>query len=187
MLRRFNCVQLFTTLWTAACQTSLSMEFSRQEYWSRLPCLPPGDLPHPGIKPTFLTSLALAGRFFTPSTTMVSFFFHRRYRCCTCLLCSSAWTSGRRAFWPDILADGHKPLCPLSAPPPGLPSPIPAPPRESAFLFTQQTIEEMCQDTFTVGSSFHVWINLFFLTQEGWETCWQHGMIQICLVFKEVS
>ena len=37
--------------WTIACQAPLSMEFSRQEYWSGLPFLSPGDLPDPGIKP----------------------------------------------------------------------------------------------------------------------------------------
>ena len=36
--------------WTAACQVPLSMGFSRQEYWSGLPCPPPGDLPNPGIE-----------------------------------------------------------------------------------------------------------------------------------------
>ena len=41
----------------------LSMEFSRQEYWSGLPCSPPGDLLDPGIKPTSLNSPALAGGF----------------------------------------------------------------------------------------------------------------------------
>ena len=41
-------VQLFVTPWTVACQGSLSMEFSRQEYWSRLPFSSPGDLPYPG-------------------------------------------------------------------------------------------------------------------------------------------
>ena len=41
------------------------MGFSRQEYWSGLPCPPPGDLPDPGIEPESLTSPALAGRFFT--------------------------------------------------------------------------------------------------------------------------
>ena len=45
----------------------LSMGFSRQEYWSGLPCPPPGDLPHPGIKPASLTSPALAGGFSTTS------------------------------------------------------------------------------------------------------------------------
>ena len=43
--------QLFTTLWTVACQASLSMGFSRQEYWSGLPFPSPGDLPNPGIEP----------------------------------------------------------------------------------------------------------------------------------------
>ena len=43
------------TPWTVACQALLSMEFSRQEYWIGLPCLPPGDLPDPGIKPGSLT------------------------------------------------------------------------------------------------------------------------------------
>ena len=37
-----------------AHQTPLSMGFSRQEYWSVLPCPPPGDLPDPGIKPRSL-------------------------------------------------------------------------------------------------------------------------------------
>ena len=44
-------VLLFVTLWTVACQAPLPMAFSRQEYWSGLPCPPPGDLRHPGIKP----------------------------------------------------------------------------------------------------------------------------------------
>ena len=65
MLSRFNHVWLFATLQTIACQAPLSMEFSRQEYWSGLPCPSPGDLPDPGIEPTSLVSSALAGRFFT--------------------------------------------------------------------------------------------------------------------------
>ena len=55
--------------WTVALQASVSMGLSRQEYWSGLPCPPPGDLPDPGIKPTSLMSPALAGRFFTTSAT----------------------------------------------------------------------------------------------------------------------
>ena len=67
-------VRLFVTPWTVERQTPLSMEFSRQEYWSGLPLPFPGilesglpfpslrDLPDPGIKPI---SLALASRFFT--------------------------------------------------------------------------------------------------------------------------
>ena len=45
------------------------MGFSRQEYWSQLPCPPLGDLPDPGLEPASLTSPALAGGFFTTSTT----------------------------------------------------------------------------------------------------------------------
>ena len=45
---------LSAILWTLARQTLLSMEFSRQEYWSGLPCPPPGDLPNPGIEPRSL-------------------------------------------------------------------------------------------------------------------------------------
>ena len=64
-----SCVQLFATPWTVACQTFLPMEFSRQEYWSRLPFPIPGDLPNQGLKPASLTSPALVGRFFTTSST----------------------------------------------------------------------------------------------------------------------
>ena len=54
----FSRVQLFVTPWTVALQDPLSMGFSRQEYWSGLPCPPPGDLPDPGIEPESLMSLA---------------------------------------------------------------------------------------------------------------------------------
>ena len=62
-------VQLFVTPWTVDHQAPLSMEFSRQEYWSGLPFPTPGDLQVPGIKPTSFLSLALAGRFFTIRAT----------------------------------------------------------------------------------------------------------------------
>ena len=45
-----SCIQLFATPWTVAHQPLLSMEFSRQEYWSGLPCPTPGDLPESGIE-----------------------------------------------------------------------------------------------------------------------------------------
>ena len=60
----FSRVWLFVTPWTISCQFPLSMEFSKQEYWSGLPCPPAGDLPNPGIKLASLTSPALVGRFF---------------------------------------------------------------------------------------------------------------------------
>ena len=51
---------------------SLSMGFSKQEYWGGLPCPPPGDLRDPGIEPTAVTSPALTGWFFTISATWES-------------------------------------------------------------------------------------------------------------------
>ena len=46
-----SCFELFVSAWTVAHQDPLSMGFSRQEYWSGLPCPSPGDLPDLGIKP----------------------------------------------------------------------------------------------------------------------------------------
>ena len=51
VLSCFSCVWLCATTWTIACQIPLSMGFSWQEYWTRWPCPPPGDLPDPGIEP----------------------------------------------------------------------------------------------------------------------------------------
>ena len=48
---RSSRVRLCVTLWPIACQDPLSMGFSGQEYWSGLPCPPPGGLPDPGITP----------------------------------------------------------------------------------------------------------------------------------------
>ena len=52
------------TPWTVALQAPLSMGFSRQEFWSGLPCAPPEDLPNPRIKPASPLSPPLAGGFF---------------------------------------------------------------------------------------------------------------------------
>ena len=57
-------IQLFVTQRTVAHQAPLSMGFSRKEFWSGLTCLPPGDLPDPGIEPTSMPTPT-----FTPSTT----------------------------------------------------------------------------------------------------------------------
>ena len=62
LLSHFSRVQLFVAPWTVAQQDPLSLEFSRQEYWSGLPFPSPGDLPDPGIEPA---SPALAGFFTT--------------------------------------------------------------------------------------------------------------------------
>ena len=52
-------VRLFAAPWTVACQASLSVGFSRQEYWSGLPCPSPGYLPDPEIEPTYPEARAL--------------------------------------------------------------------------------------------------------------------------------
>ena len=73
-------VRLFRTLSrTIACQALLSIEFSRQEYWSGLPFLSPGDLPVPGIKPM---SPALVGEFFSsePQGKPLVSIWRSRYR-----------------------------------------------------------------------------------------------------------
>ena len=62
-----SCLTLCTT-GTVSHQAPLSMGFSRQEYWSGLPCLPPGDFPEPGVKPMSLMCPALAGGFLSAST-----------------------------------------------------------------------------------------------------------------------
>ena len=64
---------LFGAPWTVAHQASLSMGFSRQEYWSGLPFPPWEDLPDPWIKPKSLSSPALAGRFIYHCTTLEIF------------------------------------------------------------------------------------------------------------------
>ena len=69
MLSHFNHVSLCATLWTVALQAPLSVGFSRQEYWSGFPWPPPRDLPNPGMESISLRPLALAGGFFTSSTT----------------------------------------------------------------------------------------------------------------------
>ena len=50
--KSLSCVRLFVTPWTVVCQAPLSMEFSRQGYWSGLPFPSPGDLPNPGMEPS---------------------------------------------------------------------------------------------------------------------------------------
>ena len=58
-------VSLFASPWTVAHQAPLFLEFSRQEYWSRLPSPTRQDLSHARLEPEVLVTLALAGRFFT--------------------------------------------------------------------------------------------------------------------------
>ena len=71
VLSHFSRIWLCETLWTAACQASLSMGFSRQEYWSGLPHPPPGHLPNSGLEPASVTPnlhWQVGCFFFTTST-----------------------------------------------------------------------------------------------------------------------
>ena len=76
LFSHFSRVWLFMTLWIVACQTPLSMGFSRQEYWSRLSCPPPGDIPDPGMETPSLASL-IAGRFFSAEPPGKPTWFYR--------------------------------------------------------------------------------------------------------------
>ena len=74
ILSHFSRVQLLVTIWTVALQALLSKGFSKQEYWSGLPCPPLGDLPDTGIEPVSLTSTAWIGRFCTTSASTTTAF-----------------------------------------------------------------------------------------------------------------
>ena len=68
-------VQLFVTPWTVARQVPLSMDFSREEYWSGLPFRSPGDLPDPGTEPRFLALQADSSPSEPPGRTYFYFTF----------------------------------------------------------------------------------------------------------------
>ena len=86
VLNRFSHIGLFATLWTIARQAPLSMGFSRQEYWSGLPCPPPGDFSHPGIKPEFPVTPAVQ----VDSLPAEPLGKPKWYLCCCCCCCSVA-------------------------------------------------------------------------------------------------
>ena len=100
ILSCFSLVQLFVTPCTVACQVSLSIGSSGQEYWSRLPCFPPGNLPSPGIKPM---SPALSGRFFITNTTWEAHVFPTDTS-------YSAWSWLNSLSTPSLLKLGSLPL-----------------------------------------------------------------------------
>ena len=82
----------FAIQWTIACQVPLSREFPRQEYWSGLSFLSPGDLPSPEIEPR---SPALAGGFFTtepPGKPMLGRGYSKNYEIGTFL--AHFWSNG---------------------------------------------------------------------------------------------
>ena len=81
MLSQFSHVRLFAILWAIAHQSPLSVEFSRQEYCSGLPCSPPRDLPNPEVEPKSLMSPALAGGFLTTDTIWKTPIFYENRHC----------------------------------------------------------------------------------------------------------
>ena len=95
-----RCSVLSNSLWPHGLQlTSLlcPLGFSRQEYWSGLPCPPPRNLPDPEMEPTSLTSSALAGRFFIASAT-----WEAPYRN-PLVVKQSQWVAFLPSLWPVSL------------------------------------------------------------------------------------
>ena len=82
VLSHFSRLRFFVILWTTVCQAPLSLGFSRQEYWSGLPCPPSGDLPDPGVKSeppgkpmAFLFHSGIQVIWWGPSTWAIYFIF----------------------------------------------------------------------------------------------------------------
>ena len=129
MLSHFSRVPLFSTPWTVAHQAPLSVGFPRQEYWSGLPCPPPGDLPHPGVKPASTRSPALAGGFF-PTNATYAYKLHcvakkmKKWNpvAGACVVYSGAHPYRNRTAWTTLMQPllSHSPQSPffLSAPSP---------------------------------------------------------------------
>ena len=74
VLNHFSCVWLLRPHGLQPSRLFCLWGFSRQEYWSGLPCPPPGDLPDPGTEPASLMCPALVGRFLTTNTTWQAHF-----------------------------------------------------------------------------------------------------------------
>ena len=93
MPSRFNRVWLFETLWTVAHQG-----FSRQEYWSGLPCPPPGDLPDPGIEPPSLLHWQAGSLPLTPpGKPLCSYQFSSVQSLSRVWLFATPWIAARQA------------------------------------------------------------------------------------------
>ena len=128
VLSHFSHVQFCVAPWTAACQATLSMGFSRQEYWSGLPLPSPGNLPNPGIKSTSLKSNGLVGVFFTTSNNSdqfssvqllshIPFFVTPRTAAGQASLSITNFQgfTQTHVHW---VGDANQPSCPLSSPSP---------------------------------------------------------------------
>ena len=101
MLCCFSCVRFFVTPWTVAHQAPLSMEFSRQEYWSGLPFPPPEDLPDPETEPVPLMSPSLQASslpLVPPGNPTGPYFGIISFCPFTYVLCRSTWFTGYSKF-----------------------------------------------------------------------------------------
>ena len=83
-----SCAQIFLTSWIVCYQASLSMGFSRQEYWSGLPFASPGDLPDPGIEPCSPILQADSLPSEPPGTPIFMYQFHSVQSLSRVLLCN---------------------------------------------------------------------------------------------------
>ena len=108
-------VRFFVILWTAAHQAPLSMGFSWQEYWSGLPCPPPGDLPDPRMEPMSLAFPALAGVLYqlshweSPTNICIG-----NLKLCLCLIWKGMFKSILWDIFPSKVAAGlYSPYCGL--------------------------------------------------------------------------
>ena len=118
----FSLVWLFENTWTIAHQAPLSLGIPRQEYWSGLPFLSPGDVPNPEIK---AMSPALVGRFF--------FFFFKR-RTITLQYCGGFFFAIHRHESAMGAYVSPHPECPSLLPPHPIPLGCPRAPALSALL-----------------------------------------------------
>ena len=98
------------TPWIVSHQAPLSMGFSRQEYWSRLPFPSPGDLSNPGIKPA---SPALADRFFTTEPPVATF-FQKKEKSKTAAKCPHYWALPLRSAALQTQVETHLSIKPVA-------------------------------------------------------------------------
>ena len=115
-------VQLFVTPWTVTLQALLPMEFSRQEYWSGLPCPPPWDIPNPGREPR--------------STACRQILYHLSHQE-TSLQCPTEWLNWTELKLSLVMAGGLScpMVCGIFSLPPGIKLTSPA--LEGGFLNTE--------------------------------------------------
>ena len=143
-MHAFSASQLRLTLcnpWTIAHKSPLFMEFFRQVYWNGFPFSSPGDLPKPGIKPTYLASPSMAGAFLitrrtweahklsvhcrsVQSLSHVQLFATSWTAECQASLCiTNSWTSPKLMCIESVMPSSHLILChPLLLLPPIPPS-----------------------------------------------------------------